>query len=52
MLAKRLIVLAKQPKTLANVTLAKSLVGEITAIRFNKGTVGIKTLKTFDGMLV
>ena len=37
-LAKRLIALAKRPKTLANVTLAnvtlaKSLVGEITAIR-------------------
>ena len=30
---KQLIVLAKRPKTLANVTLAKSLVGEITAIR-------------------
>ena len=32
-LAKRLIALAKQPKTLVNVMLAKSLVGEITAIR-------------------
>ena len=32
-LAKRLIALAKRPKTLANVTLAKSLVGEITRWR-------------------
>ena len=31
-LAKRLIALAKRPKTLANVTLAKSIIGEITAI--------------------
>ena len=38
-LAKRLLALAKRPKTLANVTLAKSLVGEITRYPLNWSVV-------------
>ena len=37
-LAKQLIALAKRPKTLANVTLAKSLIGKITAIQLKSNS--------------
>ena len=51
-LAKRLIALVKRPKTLANVTLAKSLVGKITAIPQKKWREVKEKLHVRDVVLI